>query len=527
MATAGHAAEQSSTTPAWFGLPPPGPITEQVVDFSKVDMPVVGAPAVNRAPELAGDRLLDHIRHIVAFSYRSRDAGAQFWGRMAGSAATDDTTAYVAEQLRAAGLKVVQQSVPFTSASDPIGWRVRLLGSPEFGAQSEPIELHSALPMAIAPNRSPGAGAVGPPTSTVDASGTRTVTAPVVFVGDGSSSSLTNVDVHGKVAVLVIEPAPSAFYSESVREGLQRVAQAGAVGALAIYDMPGNMQLMFGICSVELLCYTLGGEDGSFLRAVIERAAAAHALPQLRAELTVTRSAPQPRQAQMLVAKLAGRDARENIVVSAHSDAYFAGADDNASGVAALIALAQHLAHGPKPHHDFYFFLSPGHHSATNATAALVHYDASIPSHNIVLLNLEHIGQAGVYRSYIRTVTDRYGARSAQWIPTNWDSPGREVTLAPDSPAIKRAWADAANRELFTAPAVFSGPAVAEPAPFVAAGGAAIQDVETSPWFHTTGDTPAAISAATMQRATLFYLDFIETMDRLSRAQVRAGTPDQ
>jgi Zn-dependent M28 family amino/carboxypeptidase len=237
----------------------------------------------------------------------------------------------------------------------------------------------------------------------------------------------------------------------------------------------------------------------------------------------VTFEGPRSLAAEVVLAKVAGRDPSENLVVSAPSDAYFIGANDNASGVAALIALARHYAKGPKPQHDIYFFLSPGHHDPTAGTKALSDHRPALAKQNIVLLNLEHIGQAGVYRSYMRTRPNRYGEPVAAYVPTNWDSQGREVTLAPDSPAIRAAWGRSAVRYGYTGPGVISQPAIADPAGWVAAGGAAVQDVETSPWFHTTGDTPETLSPEAMQRVTLFYRGFLDDMDRSSRAKVWSG----
>jgi hypothetical protein len=88
---------------------------------------------------------------------------------------------------------------------------------------------------------------------------------------------------------------------------------------------------------------------------------------------------------------------------------------------------------------------------------------------------------------------------------------------------LKQVLADAAVRNQFTAPARFVGAPVAELAPIVAAGATGIQDVETSIWYHTSGDTPATVSAESMQRVLLFYQDVLNRLDRLSRAQIRGS----
>lgn len=106
------------------------------------------------------------------------------------------------------------------------------------------------------------------------------------------------------------------------------------------------MQLYFGNCR-DAPCFNLGGEDGDFLNHLIARASAAGLADQLRVTLSL-KQALQHGPGQTLVAHVRGRSSAENLIVSAHSDAWFTGANDNASGVAALIALARHYARGPR-----------------------------------------------------------------------------------------------------------------------------------------------------------------------------------
>jgi hypothetical protein len=512
----------------WFGLQLPGPPTEMVVDFSRRDLPTLAPLNVTGSADLTADRLMADLNQIVSYSYRSRDAGERLWGRNAGSIWTSMAVDYVAEQFRAAGLQnVLKAAVPFVREDHPLDWHVRLLGNDSYGTGSAPVELRSAMPMGVngGINRAAGgvsAMPVAQPTEPRPA--TIAVTAPLSYIGDGSVAAIATADVKGRIAIVGIEPAPGAFYSNQAAAVAGLVAR-GAVGILFIYNLPGNMQAEIGSCPRSTPCFMLGGEDGAFLRAVVQHAAEAGRLAALGADLSVTREGRVEMNAPVVIGHVAGRHSAENIVVSAHSDSHFAGANDNASGVAALIALARHYARSPKPQHDMYFLLSAGHHHATRGMGSLLLLDASLPKKNIISLNLEHIGQAGAYRSYMDRETDKYGNVTARWVPTNWDSQGREVTLSPNSPAVRNAWIAAAKRLQFTAPARFAVPAIAEPALLVAAGAAAIQDVETSPWYHTSGDTPAAISPETLQRATLFYRDFIDRMDRLSRAAVWAQVP--
>jgi hypothetical protein len=517
-------APSAAPTDAWFGLPLPGPATEQVIDFSAGDLPMIDAPTVRNAPELAGGRALGYVQDVVKFSYASRDAGERSWGRLAGTPWAERTVDYVEAQFRQAGLTdIVKSEVPFQGIDQTaVDWRVTLLGAPEFGSASVGVELRSAFPMGQRPEGPglPDKDLKLPPTTTLS------VTAPVVYVGSGTPADLVGRNLQGKIAVMRVEPTPGVFYTNAARVP-QQLVNAGAASVIVIYAAPGNMQLHYGSC-MNVPCFTLGGEDGEFLMAAIAKAAAANVLDKLKLTLSQTIANTPGLHGYLLVGKVRGRSSAENLIVSAHSDGWFAGANDNASGVAALIALARHYAHGHPPRHDMYFVLSPGHHSPTAATQRFVELYPQVCPSNILAINLEHVGQRGVYRSYFNPkgmgpAISRYGNASFLYEPVNWDSPGREIMGSPLTASLKEALADAAQRAQFTAPAHFFEASIAELAPLVAAGATGVQDVEVSVWYHTSGDTLATVAPETLQRALLFYKNLLDRMDASSRAQVRAG----
>ena len=510
---------------AWFGLPLPGPTTEQVVDFSHVDLPMITAPPVVDSPELDGHRMLRYLADVVAFSYASRAAGERSWGRLAGTPWAEHTVDYVAEEFRKAGLvDIVKSEVPFLgidrTASD---WHVTLLGLPDFGPGSASVELRSAFPMGQRPE-GPGLPAKDetlPPTTTL------AVTAPVVWVGAGTPADLAGKNFSGKIAVLRVDPAPAIFYSNAARVLPQQLINAGAASVIEIYAAPGNLQVHFGSC-VNAPCFMLGGEDGEFLMMAIAKAAAFNVLDKLQLSLAQTIVNSAGLHGYLLVGKVPGKNHAENLIVSAHSDAWFAGANDNASGVAALIALAKHYGNGHRPLHDMYFVVSPGHHSPTGATQSLVRRYPDICPANILTINLEHIGGQGSYPSTFNPKgmgpsTSRYGNAEFLYEPVNWDSPGREIMGSPLTATVKSALAAAAQRAQFTAPSRIAVGAIAELAPVVAAGATGVQDVEVNMWYHTSGDTVATVGAETLQRAAIFYRELLDHMDRLGRAAARAG----
>ncbi len=485
------------------------------------------APSAAAAPELSGEKAHSYVEDVVAFAEESRASGVRDWGRIASSPAAEKTADYVAKQFRDAGLAdVVKVPVPYAGPEpEATDWKVALVGTPDFGAGSDNVELQSAFPMDARPEGGPGASlpANAPPVSR------QAVTAPLVYVGDGTAAQVATASISGKVAVMRTEPAPGIFFSSAFRN-TQRLVNAGAVGVLVVYDAPGNMQTHFGSC-LGAPCFTLGGEDGDFLNTVIARAAQAGVLDKLQISLSETVEAKPNQHGYMVVAKVKGQSSSENLIVSAHSDSWFAGANDNASGVAALIGLARHYAKGPPPQHDIYFVLSPGHHSPTSALKTFIAlYPGAAPT-NILMINLEHVGQQATVRSYFSETgtmgsnITKYGTAVSAWEPANGDSPGREFTGSPLTPAVKVLIRDAARRTGFVAPArIYQGTPGELPA-IVAAGATGIQDVETSMWYHTSGDTPATVAPESLQRAMLFYKDILDHADRMTRAAIRTGAP--
>src|ERR1700722_19406010 len=86
---AGYITLAQTPSAAWFGLPAPGAATDQVVDFTHLDMPRIPAPDASRVPDLEGAKLVQYIKDVVGFSYASRAAGDKLWGRLAGNQYTD------------------------------------------------------------------------------------------------------------------------------------------------------------------------------------------------------------------------------------------------------------------------------------------------------------------------------------------------------------------------------------------------------------------------------------------------------
>src|SRR5207253_4200335 len=100
-----------------------------------------------------------------------------------------------------------------------------------------------------------------------------TVTAPLLYVGHATDADLVGRDLKGQIAVVHSTPNPGV-YSTNENGRLAVLIRRGAAAVIEILEQPGNMQSFDGDrhgCSPNL-CFTIGGEDGFFLEAVLGKA---------------------------------------------------------------------------------------------------------------------------------------------------------------------------------------------------------------------------------------------------------------
>ena len=489
----------------FYGLALPGTATLQTLDFTSVDFPPL--PARPDAEGPSADELHAHVEKLVDIALESRSANPQRWGIFSGFPEEQQAIAYLQEELLNAGLedldlRIFDQS-PWSLATS---WQATLNGP-----NGEAVELQSAVPMGVG-NRN----TVMP------------LRASLIYVGRGMAADLAGRDVSGKVAIIRGEAAPH-FYDTSTRNSMARLADAGAVGVIRLWDTPGNMQVQLGNCP-DISCFDLGGEDSAFLEAVYVKATEANELDELSISLAINVER-EVREARNLLGKIPGSgDSDENILLVAHTDTWFGGADDNASGLAVMLGLASYFGEAEnQPEHDIYFLASPGHHHGAGGTAFFVETYPEVLANNMLAINLEHVASTGVARidAYLMDgVTDNYGNIVSSLSPTNWDSPWHGVAMSEKTPFLVNAWQAAAEKNMYAQPANAWEPesrsVPGEAAAIDAAGAIVIQNPETSHWYHSSGATAETISPQSLQRAFLFFKDLVEITDAASKAEIAA-----
>jgi hypothetical protein len=139
----------------------------------------------------------------------------------------------------------------------------------------------------------------------------------------------------------------------------------------------------------------IGDDDGKVVRGMIERRES----PVLAMRLAVeTRTGLKTGNVWGILPGATD----ENVALMAHVDAFFEGAMDNASGMATLVALAEHYAKIPRAQRrrTMTFFTTAAHHSPSGEQAGIawVHNNMQeMFAKTALLVNLEHTAQVATY----------------------------------------------------------------------------------------------------------------------------------
>src|SRR5262245_23765030 len=334
-------------------------------------------PAADKAyNDLDGFRIKGFIGEITAISRKSRDDGNQYWGRIAGTPYDRMTTDWVAAQFRRIGLDTRVQEFDLPPQWFPTSWEVAA------NAAGRMVSLKTAFPLfnSVATT---GAMDLEP-----------------VWVGMGTPADFAGRNVTGKAVVLYGFPNPGGRGNTALTLGaVRRADEAGAAAVLLILGFPGNVlnepQAGGTNAPAKAPVFMVGDQDGRTIRGMIERKES----PTLRLRLAVeTRTGL--KTANVWGVLPGATD--ENIAVMAHADAFFEGAMDNASGMATMVALAEHYAKLPKAQRrrTMTFFTTAAHHSPSgeNAGVRWVHNNMQqMFSKTALLINAEHTAQVATY----------------------------------------------------------------------------------------------------------------------------------
>lgn len=505
---------------AWFDLPLPGSATGAEIFQGSNDMPHLRSPYSGTVPEFDGDQAHRWLSSIVDFSYESRESGDSMWGRMTGAPSYNRTIDYIESELKSLGAPVERYQVPFYGPDRlPTDYRAEVVMEDDQGRELDRLPLQSAFPARYSLERD----ASGAPLLGERSMQTK---AEIVPVGAGNLADIATRDLRGKIAFATVPSEPTPFYA-GYGSIVGRVREAGAVGLILGWNTPGNMQTALGNC-IDMPCMNLGGRDASFLRALIVRSAKSGDR-KVMMDMAVDTQAEDGKSTTILTVKIPGEISSNNILLTAHADAYLAGANDNASGVAILMELIRYYSrHRPK--YDTYFSISPGHHSDTQGIKPFLSVYPEVPAANLLAINIEHVAQRGVARSQASVlpwgvdmaVPSNYDESALVYKYMNTESSLREIQLShADNPIVAGIVKDVVTRHRFVAPAnPLKSTFQTEIGPVADGGGLTVQLVETSIFYHTAGDTPETVAPETLEAMALFYKDLIDRFSNYTKDEI-------
>jgi hypothetical protein len=506
----------------WFGqvLPPPVNDPTKPVLSAKDDLPP--QPATfgpgPKSPLLAGDRIESDVATIVGFSLESRAAGDYLWGRMSGAPAYYETVGWAVDQLRKAGLADAHLEDFPATLSTPLSGEARVLGDPSFGEGSGDVVLQSAM----VEGRGPVNGGV---------------TAPLIYVGHASPADLLGRDVKGKIAVIHSQPDPGLFGAPEIGRPAA-LMKAGAAGVIEILDQIGNMQSYDADrhgCGVQL-CFTVGGADGFFLENMLGKGGMAG--KTVSARLSAGSALRTGLKSANGVATLPGKTDR-TIIIDAHADAYFVGADDNASGLATQLALARYFASQPKLDHTLVFVVSAGHHTQGMGLPNFrLRHEADYVARADLIINLEHVANMGLVRGQGARQADDYGA---PMVATTTEFP-KSVAVSNRAPFLIDVWRQGAKCFGLSIQRVVDVAAPGELGAFTSIEAMAARNPELAaadlknlavpvtqmisagPLYHTSGETIDAVPGPGLERAARFHAYLIQAADEAA-PELLLGAP--
>jgi peptidase M28-like protein len=440
-------------------------------------------PGQEAYADIDGKRMHQRVVEQANISRRYRDAGhPKFWGRITGTSADAEDLDWMLAKFNAAGLADVR-SQPYDLVPQwfPQSWEVTVTGS------GKTISLESAQP---------DYGAAGTAADGLDLE--------AVYVGLGSEADFAGRDVNGKaVFVFSMLGAPN-------ENAVRRADAKGAAAILEVNMLPGNMRYQAYPSGTKAPAFTVGHTDGVAAREIIA-AMPAGQRARVKVKLDVRR-VPNLKTAQIWGTLPGATD--ETIYIMAHRDGWFDAAGDNASGVASMLALAEHYAKVPQPQRKrtMIFIALDGHHNSGEGSAVgnrwLVENRQKLFAKTALAINVEH-------PSTVQTQSRPryYNANEIVWsntyMPQQWYAGG------PARPELQQI-AVSAFRQFGATMDLYPNPV--PPASDMNAFFRFLPGIDTSEYhnyFHTDLETPQTVPWTGLEASTRAYAKIIDEVNKL------------
>lgn len=310
------------------------------------------------------------IGEITSISRKSRDDGNQYWGRIPGTQYDRMTEDWVMTEFTKLGMRDVRrQEIAMRPLWFPTSW------SASFTVDGKPTPLKSAFPI----TESPGTKGQG-------------ITAPVVWVGLGSGADFQGRDVRGKAVMIYSIATPGGRdHSGDWSGAIKRANDAGAAAILVEMGFPGNAQSEpEGAVGTSAPTITITTDDANLIRDQLD----------LNRPVTFQLKLDVEEREGLKTGNVWGvlpGAGDEQLLIMAHTDSFFEGAMDNASGVSMMLDIARHYAAIPRarrPRTLVFLTTADHHHGSAGIRWVRDNYDWSKVA---LIVNCEHPSQTLLY----------------------------------------------------------------------------------------------------------------------------------
>ena len=422
-----------------------------------------------------GPHLKQYVNDITAISRRYRDQGHQFWGRIIGTEADAENAQWMLEKFRQIGLSDVRsQAFDLAPQWMPQSWVVAVSG------YGKTLQLDSAQP-AYQTEATPAGG----------------LDLEAVYVGLGSEADLAGRDVRGKAAFIYSIPLPGSWrHSATVEGALQRVEARGASAIFVMVAIPGNIRTQFYPTRGKVPTFSIGMKDGIALRDLIGQAPSGQP-PRARVRLDV-KMVPNLKTATVWGMLPGTTD--ETIFVVAHRDGWFEGANDNASGMATMLGLAEYFAKVPpeRRRRNIQFLGTSGHHNGAAVSGTWLAEHKEIFAKTALIINCEHTGAVQTYLyagGGPARIEEANAAAAFDWYIGGSRRLEEIVVKAYDAFGVAR----------YTEPARTPAGEIGRIHQFAPS----IQVIDAGPFFHSDHETPDTVTPTGLEAVTRAYAKII------------------
>ena len=456
--------------------PPAFPLSR--VQDALIEFPLPKGAEAYRS--IDGKKMHKYVVELAAIARRYRDAGhPKFWGRIMGTSSDVETNEWLVAKFKALGLSDVHaQSLALPPQWMPQSWDVAMTS----GGQT--IHLDSAQPDYYA-DPLPAGGAE------LDA----------VYVGLGTEADFAGRDVRGKAVFLY------SMLGVQEQGAVKRADQKGAAAIFEVLMLPGNMRYEAYPSGTKAPAFTVGNDDGTAARQLIEAAGSVPA--KVKVTLDVQK-VPDLKTALVWGTLKGATD--ETIYITAHKDGWFDSASDNAGGVASMLGLAEYYAKIPqaKRRRTIVFVGLDGHHNGPDGGVGrrwMVENKATLFAKTAMLINSEHPSTITT-QSRPRYYPGDELAWGNTYMPMQWYAGGK------DRPELRKIVWDSFRK--------FGVPLEFDPSPTPPASDAsyfyrftpAVDASEYHNYFHTDWETPETVPWTGLEAAARAYANVIDEVNK-------------